>query len=82
MSVGHLMFDDCEVSDAPIERATRRLNALALAASKRLQDFRAGPGLAERRVLMARSGNELEISENGLLIGLVAKSKKGDAAAM
>ena len=82
MSVGHLMFDDCVVSDASMERAIRRLNALALGASKRLQDFRAGPCLAERRVLMARLGNELEISEDGLAVGLVAKSKNGDAAAM
>jgi RNA polymerase sigma-70 factor, ECF subfamily len=76
------MFDDCVLSDAPIERAIRRLNALTSGASKRLQDFRAGRCLAERRVLMACPCNELEISEDGLPISLVAKSKNGDAAAM
>jgi RNA polymerase sigma-70 factor, ECF subfamily len=82
VAVGHLIFDDWVVLDDSIERAIRRLRALTSEKSERLTAFRPGPCLAEGRVLMARQSRELQGSEESLPVGLVAKSKNGDAAAM
>ena len=82
MSVDCPIFDDCVGPNASIERAIRRLTALTSETSKRLQAFHPGPRLADRRLLMTRPSRESGGPEESLTIGLVAKSKKGDAVAM
>jgi RNA polymerase sigma-70 factor, ECF subfamily len=82
VSVDCPTFDDCVGPDASIERAIRRLNALASETAKRLQAFHPGPRWADRRLLMTRPRRESGGPEESLTISLVAKSKKGDAAAM
>jgi RNA polymerase sigma-70 factor (ECF subfamily) len=76
------MFDDCVGPAASLERAMRRLTALTSETSKRLQAVHPRPRLANRRLLMTRPSRESGGPEEILTIGLVAKSKKGDAAAM
>jgi len=76
------MFDDCVGPDVSLERAMRRLNALTAETAKRLQAVHPQPRLADRRVLMTRPSRASEGPEERLTIGLVANSKKGDAAAM
>ena len=80
MSVGHLTFDESVASDASIERAIQRLNALASEAPRRLRAFRRS--VAGDRALMKAAGRECASVEEGLIAGLVTKGKKGDASAM
>jgi RNA polymerase sigma-70 factor (ECF subfamily) len=82
VSVGYLIFDDWVVLGASIERAIHRLNALTSETPDRLQPFCPHPRMTDHRVLMTRQSHELEGSEESLPIGLVAKSRNGDAAAM
>jgi RNA polymerase sigma-70 factor (ECF subfamily) len=79
VSAGHITIDYI-VSDASIERAIRRLNALGSEAPRRLRAFRRG--LAGDRALMNAAGRECASVDEGLSAGLVARGKTGDASAM
>jgi len=75
-------FDDCVGPNAALERAIHRLQALTAETATRLHAFHPRPGLADRRLLMAPPSRESGAPEDRLTISLVAKSQKGDAAAM
>ena len=75
-------FDDCVGPNAALERAIHRLQALTAETATRLHAFHPRPGLADRRLLMTRPSRESRGPEERVTLGLVANSKKGDAAAM
>jgi len=76
------MCDDCVGPEASLERAIRRLKALTAQTAPRLHAVHPRPRLADQRLLMARPSHESGAPEASVTSGLVAKSKKGDAAAM
>src|SRR5215831_4759400 len=76
------MCDDCIGPEASLERAIHRLKALTAETPTRLHAFPPRPRVADRRLLMAPPSRESGAPEDRLTIGLVAKSQKGDAAAM
>ena len=82
MGVNCLIFDDCLISGAPIERTKRGLNACASDASEYLRSLRSVAAQLIHPALMKHSARESAETEDPLIAQLVASSKDGDSAAM
>ena len=82
MGANCLIFDDCLISGAPIERTKRGLNACASDASEYLRSLRSVAAQLIRPALMKHSARESAETEDPLIAQLVASSKDGDSAAM